>query len=283
MEKKRKSWLLTLIFLAAMLGAGYLQIQYDTHNDYFRKRETFLTLPSGKTLRILSFGFKNLVADMLFIWSIQFYSNYNLTNSYDYLARVYDTITDITPSYKEPYIVGSWIMSLEAKNPQMAIDLLQKGARNMPKEWIFDHECGFYAYKNLKDYKLAEKFFARAAANPSAPAYIKRQKAHMIYLEDNLELAYKLWTEIYNTATDQMEKTSATNHLQQIKFELDKKLISQRIQRFKELFNRIPRNLNELMRAGLLAEIPRDFDGDEYIYDQQTGEISAQKVFRWKK
>ncbi len=282
-EMKIKTWLLSVIFIGTIIGAGYLQSVYDNHYDYFKKHETFVTLPSGKTLRILTFGFKNLAADMLFIWSIQFYSNYHLTNSYAYLEHIYNTITDLTPRYKEPYIVGSWIMALEAGDVKMAVRLLQKGAKNMPEEWIFDSECGFYARKELKDYKMAEEYFKRAASHPTAPSYMKRQVAHMIYMEDNLEEAYAMWSDIFRNAKDDLEKTSASNHLHQVKFEMDKKWLKVRIDKFKEIYKRYPRKLEELKWARLIESVPKDYDGNDYVYDLNSGEITAQKVFRWKK
>jgi hypothetical protein len=281
--KTKPRLFLAIIFVGLMVVAGYIQSEYDNRDNYFKKERTFVTLPSGKTLRILSFGYRNLAADMLFIWSIQFYSNYRLTNSYDYLERVYNTITDITPKYEEPYIVGSWIMALEAKNPKMAIRILQKGAANMPDEWLFDSECGYYAKKYLKDYKLAEQYFLKAASNKSAPSYLKRQRAHMVYMEDDLQSAYDLWIDIYKNAKEGLERTSAANHLHQIKFEMDKKWLNARINVFKQYYNRFPRSLEELKRTRLIDEVPRDFDGNDYVYDPQTGAVTAQKVFRWKK
>lgn len=281
--KAKTKILLALAVIGFLAAAGYMQYRYDSHYDYFARRQTFVTMPSGKTLKILSFGYRNLMADMLFIWSIQFYSNYNLTNSYDYLEHVYNTITDITPLYKEPYMVGSWIMALEAGDVKMAMRLLQKGAKNMPEEWIFDYELGFYAYKYLKDYKMAEIYFNRAAESPKAPTHVRRKYAHMAYMSDNLEYAYSLWLEIYKTAEDLMARDSARNHLMQIKFEMDKKWLEQRINVFKKLRNRFPRNLGELQQAGLAAKIPQDFYGNPYIYNPKTGTVTAQRVIKWKK
>ncbi|MGD2088431.1 MAG: hypothetical protein PVH61_19800 [Candidatus Aminicenantes bacterium] len=278
---KRK--LLALMFIVLMVVVGVLQYKYDYHRGYFSQREVFVTLPSGKTLKILSFGFRNLVADMLFIWSIQFYSTYYLTNTSHYIEHVFNTITDLTPRYKEPYIVGSWIMALELGDIKMAMRLLQKGARNMPDEFIFDYECGFYAYKNLKDYALAEKFFSRAASKPGAPSFITRRRAHMVYMEDNLDYAYQLWMDIYKKAKDRLELTVARNHLNQIKFEMDKKFLDQQIARFKQKYKRFPSELAELKKAGLVKEIPRDFYGSHYIYYPEKGTITAEKVLRWKK
>jgi len=278
-----KTKLLALIFVLLIAGAGVLQYKYDSHRGYFSEREVFVTLPSGKTLRILSFGFRNLVADMLFIWSIQFYSSYHLTNASHYIEHVFNTITDISPRYKEPYIVGSWIMALEVGDIKMAVRLLQKGSANMPDEFIFDYECGFYAYKNLKDYALAEKFFSRAAARPGAPSHIIRKRAHMVYMKDDLQYAYQLWMDIYKKAKDRLELTVSRNHLNQIKFEMDKKYLEQHIALFKQKYKRFPSALAELKKTGLVKEIPRDFYGNHYIYYPEKGTITAEKVLRWKK
>jgi len=262
-----KSWLLKIIFVFLIAIAGFLQYEYDNHADYFRAQKTFVTLPPGKTLKILSFGFHNLTADMLYIWSIQFYSNYNLTNSYLYLEDIYNAITDLSPRYKEPYLVGSWIMAIEAKQPEMAIRLLQKGKKNMPDDWMFDSESGYCAYKYKKDLKLAEYYYSLAASNPNAPEFLKRQKAHMIFLEDDWDDAYIVWLDIYKKAKDDLERTSATNHLRQIKFEIDNRMFQARISSFVQTYKRFPRSLNELQRVGLIDEIPKDFDGKDYIYD----------------
>jgi hypothetical protein len=278
-----KTKVLTLIFVLLTAGAGVLQYKYDSHRGYFSEREVFVTLPPGKTLRILSFGFQDLAADMLFIWSIQFYSTYYLTNSSRYIEHVFNTITDLSPRYKEPYIVGSWIMALEVGDIEMAMRLLQKGSLNMPDEFIFDYECGFYAYKNLRDHALAEKYFSRAADKSGAPPQIKRKQAHMAYMKDDLHYAYQLWVDIYNKTKDPLELNVARNHLGQIKFEMDKKYLGQQITRFKQKYKRYPFELAELKRAGLVEEIPRDFYGNHYIYYPGKGTITAEKVLRWKK
>ena len=196
---------------------------------------------------------------------------------------MFNTITDINPQYKEPYIVGSWIMSLEVGNIPMAMRLLQKGSANMPDEWIFDYECGFYAYKNFKDFALAEKFFSRATAKPGVPPFIKRTRAHMAYMKDDLQYAYQLWMDIYKKAKDPLELDVTRNHLGQIKFEMDKKYLDQQIILFKQKYKRFPPDLAELKKTGLVKEIPLDFFGDNYSYDAGKGTITTEKVKRWKK
>lgn len=270
------------IFVILMALAALFQSRYDSGTDYFAEKNVFVTLPSGKTLKILSFGFHELTADMLFIWTIQFYSTYNLTNRFDYLENIFNAITDIEPRYKEVYIVGSWIMALEAKDIEMSIRLLEKGSRNMPDQWIFDYEASFYAYRDLKDYDRAVKYLQKAARRPGAPSLIRRKEAHLIYMKEDLSQAYAMWLEIYNNATSRLDKDAAFKHLYQIKFEMDKKLLEKTLEQFRQKYTRYPADLAQLVRAGLLKAVPLDFTGQNYRYDPQTGEISAIRMFKWK-
>jgi hypothetical protein len=274
---------LFIIFVILIIATGLLQNKHDKEVNYHSEKKVFVMLPPGKYLKILSFGYDNLVSDLLFIWSIQFYSSYNLTNRYDYIWHIFNTITDLTPQYEAPYIVGAWIMALEAKKYDLAVKLLQKGSKNNKDNYIFDYEAGFYAYQNLKDYELADKLFKRASERPDAPSIIRGSRAHMVYMKNDLNFAWRLWIDIYKNAKTLLEKDSSFNHLYQIKYELDKKNLEQKINQFKNIAKRFPVNLDELIRYRLLKEIPRDFKGDLYIYDPKTGKVSARKSFRWKK
>lgn len=275
--------LLAVVALSGMLLAAGMQNRYDSTIDYFGDRGTFVSLPSGKSLKILSCGYSNLAADLLFIWSIQFYSTYYLTNRFDFLERVYETITDITPQYKEPYIIGSLIMALEAGDIPMALRLLDKGARHNPDEYMFDQEAGYYCYKYLKDFARAEQYYNRAAAKPGAPAFLKRMKAHLVYMRDDPQTALRMWLDIYSNARDTLEKDSAFNHLYQIKAESDLGGLRLGIAAFREKFKRWPGALAELVAAGLLSSLPGDFSGQDYIYDPRQGTVTAQRIFQWKR
>ena len=266
-----------------MLCAGFLQFRYDSRIDYASERNVFFVLPSGQTLKILSFGYQNLISDMLYIWSIQFYASTTLTNRYDYIEHIFNIITDLSPKYKDPYLMGSLIMALEFRDVKMAIRLLQKGAKNIKDDYIFDFESGYYMYKILKDYKQAEKYFKSASEKPDAPPFIKRYFAHMIYMRDNLAEAYNLWMDIYKNATQTIEKNYALLHLYQIKYEVDKKRLEERINQYKLVFGKFPFNLNELKRKGFINMVPKDFRRNDYIYDQKTGKIKAKRILKWKK
>ncbi len=281
----RRITALTLLLLALLLlaAAGLLQSAYDARRGYFDERLAFVSLPSGKALRILSLGHRNFLADLLYIWSIQFYSSYNIRNRYEYIERVFDTITDVSPEYREPYIVGALIMVYEKGDVPMALRLLDKGSRMNPREWIFDMEAGYYAFHFLHQLDTARRLYERAAAKPNAPDLLRRKQAHMVYLENDLDQAWQMWLDIYRNADDRISRDAAFSHLYQIKFEMDSARLQEGIASFRSRFGRLPRSLEEMQARGMLAEIPRDFAGGDYRFDAERGQIRASLEFRWKK
>ncbi len=278
--KYNRYLILSFIFFILV---GFTQYKYDSSRNYFRKQNTFLTLPSGQTLKILSFGNSELLADMLYIWSIQFYSNYNILNSKDFIEDIYNLITDISPEYKDPYLLGSTIMAIELHEIDMAVRLLQKGAKNMENEWIFDFESGYYTSKYLKNYDLAEKFYKKASQKKDAPKFLSRMFYHTVYMKGDLEEAWKLYLNILKNATSEVERHSANLHLYQIKFEMDKKKIENALFIFKKRYGFFPDSINDLSVYGIIGRVPKDFKGNDYKYNKKKGTIIPKEGYMWKK
>src|SRR5207247_10750367 len=135
-----------------------------------------LYLPSGKYLKVAALGFDGLLADLLYLWSIQYYGNYDIRDRYDYLERIYDqVITELDPHYLDPYLIGALIMTTEARQPEMALRLLDKGVERNPDQWIIPFEAGFLCYDDLHDYRRAAGYFERAPRIPGVPPLARRR------------------------------------------------------------------------------------------------------------
>ena len=185
-------WKGSIALVALLVCAAFMQSYYDRNTDYLSPRNSVVALPSGNALKVLAFGFDNLLADFLYVWAIQYYSSHHINNRFDNIRHIFDTITDLLPKSSAPYIIGAMIMAMEAGRPELALELLEKGSRNMPDEWLFEYDAAFYANKYLSDPERAEAFFKSASERPGAPAFLKRRWAHMVYLNDNSEVSFKI-------------------------------------------------------------------------------------------
>ncbi|HEV8121902.1 MAG TPA: hypothetical protein VGQ67_12970 [Candidatus Polarisedimenticolia bacterium] len=231
-----------------------------------------LYLPSGRYLKTVALGFDGLFADVLYLWSIQYYSNYAIADRYDYLEHIYqDVISELDPRYLDPYLVGALIMTAEARQPEMALRLLDKGIERNPDSWILAFEAGFLCYDDLKDYTRAGRYFERAMAVPGAPPLISRFEADMSRRAGDLHASLREWTEIRDGSQDVYVRTVSWNHIHDLAVQIDLQDLQEAVAAFRTSAGRAPYALAELQAHGLLKRPPIDPEGRPYLYDARTG------------
>src|SRR2546427_3837374 len=198
---RRGRSLMTLGARACLLPAGIVQGRMEGERRG-GSVPPLLYLPSGKFLKVMALGFDGLLADVLYLWSIQYYGNYDIKDRFDYLERIYEqVITELDPHYLDPYLVGALIMTAEARKPEMALKLLDKGVRANPDQWIMPFEAGFLCYNDLHDYRRAAVYFEMAMRVPGVHPLVHRFQAEMYNRAGDKRTSLKEWLEIYKTTT----------------------------------------------------------------------------------
>ncbi|MCD6451682.1 MAG: hypothetical protein J7L64_04910 [Acidobacteria bacterium] len=273
----------TVILLIGIALFSGLQLKLDELKLKTVPKEP-IYLPSGKYLKAIALGNNTVMADLLYLWSIQHYSIYTIKeHRFRYLEHVYNMITDLDPHYLDPYLIGALIMAKEGGFYQMAFRLLEKGMKNNPDAWILPVDAGFYAFQDLKDYELALYYFKKAAEIKGSPPFIKRLIAGIYERKNENQTALAFWTEIYRTAKEDWVKTIAYNHIYDLKIKIDLEQLRVAIELFKDQKKRLPRSLRELIKAGFLYQLPKDPEGNNYLYNPRTGEVKSRTPFRLKR
>lgn len=231
-----------------------------------------LYLPSGKYLKVSSLGFSSILADIIYLWSIQFYSNYQIAYRYDYLEHIYlKIIPELDPHYLDPFLIGALIMSVEAKDLDMALRLLDKGIELNPGKWILSYDAGMYCYQS-KNYRKAAEYFDKALKAPDTHPSIRRMYAAMFNKMGDKETSYRYWLEIYETSQDdEYARNISKMHVHDLKIELDLDKINGAIKIYHEKMGYLPHRLNDLVSLGILHHLPVDPNGKEYLYDRKKG------------
>ena len=98
----------------------------------------------------------------------------------------------------------------------------------------------------------------------------------------DLKTAWEMWLEVRDTAADARTRKIADNHLYQVKSAADIGIIRTALAQFRARYRRLPASLEELERVRILASVPRDLDGQAYLYDSQKGEVSPPSIW-WKR
>ncbi len=273
---------LALFLLATCAGFMGLKLETDTILREKVPGSSIIYVPSGKFLKYATFGYSALAADLVYLWAIQYYSSYEIPDRFERLDHIFSIIAELDPRYTDPYELGSLIAGMEARDVALALKILDRGAAKNPDMWLFPFEAGHIARMQLKDDKLAREYFGRAAAVPGAPDLIRRLYASSTFKAADYRTAWETWLEIYDTATDPQIKKTASNHLYQVKAAMDIAGLMAAVGSFKEKYGRLPPALHRLVSGGVLASLPKDMDGKDYVYDTATGVVSAPSIW-WKR
>lgn len=235
-----------------------------------------LYLPNGRLLKLLSLGQAPLLADVVYLWAIQHYSDYERTDRYAWVEHVFDgVITELDPCYVDAYWLGGLILILEAGDLEAGLRLLDKGARNNPREWILPYLAGWECYRaGQKD--RAQSYFARATAVPGAPAILPRVIAGIEAQKGNLRQAIALWEEILaDPGSAEATRAIAARRIRELRGKADVADLEAAIERFRNDNGRSPRRLEELLARSYIDALPVDPAGRPYGYDPRTGTVSS--------
>ena len=162
-----------------------------------------LYLPKGPFLRATAVGHEDTLADLLYIWAIQYYSNYDDQTRYEYVDAVFrGAVTELDPHYSEAYLIGALIMSVEARRPDLALRLFDKGIANNPGDWELAYWAGWEAYQ-ARRFDLARGYFERASKIHGAPPQLIRLAARMLEMAGDRRAAIAEYRAILARTTDE--------------------------------------------------------------------------------
>jgi len=281
-ERISGTFLLVLFILAACVGFMGLKLETDKILRAKIPGSSIIYVPSGKFLKYATFGYSGLAADMIYLWAIQYYSTYEIADRFTYLDHIFSIIAELDPRYTDPYEVGSMIAGQEARDIPLALSILDRGFAKNPDMWLFPFEAGHIAQTQLKDYDLAREYYRKAMDLPGAPDFTKRLYANAALKVSDFKTSWETWLEVLNTATDDRVKKIASNHLYQVKAEMDIDALKEAIGRFRERFGRFPMDLSRLERIGIMPSLPKDMDEKDYVYDPATGDVKPPTMW-WKR
>ena len=272
-----------LVALLASLGAAIVTLKLAVERIPRKKipGASIIYIPSGKYLKYATFGYSSLVADLVYTWAIQYYTTYTIVDRFQNLEHIFSIIAELDPRFTDPYEIGALIAANEARDLRLAYRILDMGLAKNPDQWIFPFEAGHYAQR-ARDYEMARRYYEKAMNIPGSPNVAKRLYAAAGFKVMDLEESWKTWLEIFNAAEDERTKKIAGKHLYQVKSTVDTNLLKEAIGRFRERYQRLPAELAELVRFGIISAFPLDLDGKEYIYDPKTGEVKPPSIW-WKR
>lgn len=265
-----------LLVVAALAGAGASRAALRHRSADEPAAPALLYLPNGKYLRAVSLGHAGLVADAVYLWAIQYYSDYQRSERYRYVEHVFgDVIAELDPHFVDPYWLGALILIVEARDLEGGLRLLDRGFARNPDQWILPYMAAFECYR-AKDYDRAARYLDAAARVKDAPAVVLRMKAGMLARAGDTRDAVALWKDVADDPrSDAGVRAMAEARVRDLTVALDLRELHEAVERFRTARGRFPGRLADLVVAGAVDAIPLDPDGKAYAYDSRTGTVTS--------
>lgn len=280
--------LVSLVVVVVLVAATVLcEVRLERIPRQTLAGRDLLYLPSPEMLKLVSLGHPEIVADALYLWSIQYYSQFQPHERFLYLETVYNLITDLDPRYFDAYRIGALIMEIQvggddAKLEQSVRRLFDKGLRNLPQSWQLAEAAAWDMYIRFRDRRAALHYAEIAAKRPGAPARLKRivgvwRDAENDWTIDD-SIAY--WRQAAADAVDAYDRGHCLSHLYDALVVKDRQRLNPLLHQYSVRTGSCAHHWEELISAGMLREAPTDMNGTPYGIDPQSCTIVAYKKIR---
>ncbi len=256
-----------------------LQVHLGKWEVVDKKLEQLMYLPDGEYLKVASLGQRELVADLLWLQAIQVMGERKVSEAAGHwLYRAFDIITTLDPQFVRAYEAGGLALTTLVVLPEESNRLLMKGAQHNPMEWKLPFYLGINWYFEMFDDAKAAEFIAQASRLPGAPAGLVPMAANLFASAKSPQQAVDILAVAYQNTKDEEARKLLEIRLKIMLTERDLVVLEQAVERYRSTQGQLPRRLEDLVAAGLLAALPTEPGGGRYLYDSASGAVSSSEL-----
>lgn len=255
-----------------------LQQRLDVYKGKSPHIGEFMRLPDAGQLKVASLGYESLVADVLWLKTVQHMGEKTISGEgYDWIYKALDTVTTLDPEFLAPYEVGGLILTILAEKTELSNRLLEKGVKHCPDVWQLKLYLGFNHFYFLKDYKTAAHYISQAAAIKGSPPYLPVLASRLYVQADDPAYALEFLMRMYESTEDKKLRYKMKKQIDLLKSEVLVRELQKIADLYKERTHSQAHDLNELVRTGFLRRIPEG-PGGGYFYVDGSGMVRSSKL-----
>jgi len=257
-------WFLPLvpIALAAFISNGLVSRPLSRGTD--GNVPSFLAALSHRPS--LALGFRNLLADVAWLQAVQASGGRKMSRGdYDRFSDLLGTVTRLDPRFMVPYLAGGLILGESPPHAGRAIALLGEGEKRFPLEWRFPFYAGYIHYFVIGAPSSGGEAIMRASRVPGSPGYFPLLASRMLSEGYRPDTALVFLKEMLAQETDPMRMAALEERIRLVVVERDLQILEKAATEYFSRFGAFPGGVQDLVRAGLLARVPEEPYGGEYL------------------
>ncbi len=267
----RKYALLALVAYLCAVAVIYA----STRLHPFKMHEQVRFVPASEVARLLSLGHPGFVADMLMSRVVLHSGSmmwlpleFNFDSPWAY--GIMDVVTDLDPKFFMAYLYPAMGMIYDFEDVHRARPLVEKGMKVFPDRWELPFWIGYDYYAYFNDYDTAASYLWQAYNLPEAPQSFLSLMLSTLRHHGDYEKALVVIRQMYEeTDNEQLRQVYARRMIQ-----LENLLtLQQLVELYRKTTGRLPVDLQELVREGMIPYLPEDPFGSVYLVDPESSAL----------
>ena len=184
---------------------------------------------------------------------------------YDSLSDLLSTVIRFDPRFTVPYLLGGIVLGDSPNHAGAALDLLARGERQFPSDWLLPFYTGYVQYFSLGNPEEGGNALLRAALIPGSPGYLPLLASRMLSEGHRPTTALAFLQRMTERETDPRRKAFLEERIRRVIVERDLQFLEGAIAEYTERTGVHPHKLGDLVRAGVVARIPEEPYGGKYF------------------
>jgi len=225
-----------------------------------------------------AFGFRNVLADVVWLQAIQVAGKIKMTPAeYDRLYELLNIEANLDPNFEVPYLLGGLILGESSQHGREALRVFERGKVAHPADWRFPFYIGFTHYFSLGDAVAGGGAMAEAARLPGSPAYLPGLASRMLSEAREPESALRMLEPIAQEENDPARRAVLERRIREVTVERDLQALERAVESYREKMGTVPRAMSDLVRVGILSGIPEEPNGGRYVLES-GGKVRSDRV-----
>jgi tetratricopeptide (TPR) repeat protein len=270
-SKKRILEFIVFSFLLFLIP----HFSYCLRNVSSLKKERVFFIPSSQSLKFLSGGFKSFCADIFYIRGILAVSDKIKVKDHNFwinwVQGNFGAAVFLDPKLIQSYFFAGVVITGDKESIKKGIEFLQKYSKYNPDEWRIWYWIGFNYYQ-LGDYLKAAWYYQKASVLPGAKQFLKDVQPMLYYKAGRPQLGLSYLNGLLHSINDPRQKELAKTKIKWLK---DIIFLQEEVEKFKQIYGRLPAGLEELVKYRLISGIPQDPFGRGYYLDKESGRVKS--------
>lgn len=268
----------------------WLQGRVEGRLGEWRAQDEVLYVWSGEHVRRMSAGFENLMADVYWLRTVQYFGSLRAfapDKKFDLLLPLVDITTTLDPRMEVAYRYGATFLAepwpVGAGRKDDAVKLLERGTQHLPNSWRLHQDLALFHVYFFGAPRRASEILLEAAERPGAPPYFRPLAAALLAQGGERAAAREMWTRIYEQAEPGPMKDNAAIRRAMLDALDAVDALNAASRAFAARAGRPGRSLEELREAGLVRGHLADPTGAPFAYDPGTGTAAiARQSILWR-